>query len=330
MTSQQSAVSSAAPSAIKSTVKPPCGVLLIDKPKGVTSHDVVASARRILKRRDIGHAGTLDPDASGLLILLLGDATKLSDILLNGNKSYIVDVTFGTKTDSGDLAGNVVASSDVEVTEEAIAKTIPQLVGEFDWEVPVYSAVKVDGKKLYEYARADMPVAVPKKRMEFLSAVLLESVNLSSKMASGGERFTQIARVELTCSKGSYMRKWAEKLGEALGSVAVASGIRRTVSSPYSLELSIPLKDLNVDNAYSGRHWIPIASTLQDWPSIRIEGIEEKLISNGQIPHKMARYLEIEYGGRPGVRAVSRRTGRLVALLAPKSSGFGIQRVFPE
>lgn len=297
--------------------KPPCGVLLVDKPKGITSHDVVASLRRTLKRRDVGHAGTLDPDASGLLILLLGDATKLSDILLNGSKAYTVDVTFGKKTDSGDLAGNVIATSDVRPQTEHIAQAVPELVGDFEWEVPIYSAVKVDGKKLYEYARNDQAVVIPKKRMAFTAAALVSAS-------------PEFARVELACSKGSFMRVWAEKLGEKLGTVSVASGIRRTLSSPYKLEQALSLNSITPDNAYSGSHWIPMANTLQDWPSIRIEGLEEKLITNGQIPHRMARYLEIEYGGRPGVRALSRRTGRLVALLAPKNMGYGIQRVFPE
>lgn len=139
------------------------GVLLVDKPKGITSHDVVAILRRALKRKDIGHAGTLDPDASGLLVLLLGDATKLSDILLNGNKAYLLDVRFGTKTDSGDLAGAVIETSEVRPTDSAIAPAVQELVGSFEWEVPMYSAVKVDGKKLYEYARAQEEVQKPKK-----------------------------------------------------------------------------------------------------------------------------------------------------------------------
>lgn len=293
------------------------GVLLVDKPKGMTSHDVVAVLRRALKRRDIGHAGTLDPDASGLLVLLLGDATKLSDILLNGDKAYVVDVRFGTKTDSGDLAGKVVATSEVRPSIEAIAPAVKELIGEFYWEVPIFSAVKVDGKKLYEYARAEETVIVPKKMMSFSRADLVA--------ASDSE-----AKVELCCTKGSFMRIWAEKLGEKLGTLGVASGIRRTLSAPYTIDQAIPLNAITLDTAYVGSHWISMENTLQDWPCIRIEGIEEKLISNGQIPHKMARYLEIEYSDRPGVRALSRRTGRLVALLAPKTTGYGIQRVFPE
>lgn len=299
------------------SIKLSSGVLLVDKPKGMTSHDVVAVARRTLKRRDVGHAGTLDPDASGLLILLLGDATKLSDILLNGDKAYTVDVQFGIKTDSGDLAGAIVERSDVRATSESIYQAVGELVGEFEWEVPIYSAVKVDGKKLYEYARAGEAVVAPKKRMAFTSARVIKAD-------------PEISQVELACSKGSFMRVWAEKLGEKLGTVAVASGIRRTLSSPYRLEQALPLKDLQAESAYTGRHWISMDNTLQDWPFIRIEGTDEKLISNGQIPHKMARYLEIEYAGHPGVRALSRRTGRLVALLAPKNASYGIQRVFPE
>lgn len=293
------------------------GILLVDKPKGMTSHDVVACLRRTLKRKDIGHAGTLDPEASGLLVLLLGDATKLSDVILNGDKSYHLDVRFGTKTDSGDLAGAVTESSLVRPTIESIDRAVEKLVGHFEWEVPMYSAVKVDGKKLYQYARAQEEVVRPQKTMIFSSVKVIQ--------ASEDE-----VRVELTCSKGSFMRVWAEKLGEKLGTVAVASGIRRTQSSPYSLAQAVALNSINAENAYAGAHWVPINNTLQDWPFIRIEGTDEKLISNGQIPYKMARYLEIEFSGRPGVRALSRRTGRLVALLTQKTSGYSIQRVFPS
>lgn len=292
------------------------GVLLVDKPKGVTSHDVVAVLRRTLKRKDIGHAGTLDPDATGLLIILLGEATKLSDILLNKNKSYLVDVRFGQKTDSGDLSGSVTETSSVRPDESAIPLAVAELVGSFEWEVPIYSAVKVDGKKLYEYARAQESVVKPVKTMAFTSAQL---VHVSSEQVS----------VQLCCSKGSFMRVWAEKLGERLGTVALASGIRRTLSGPYSIDQAISLGAITMDNAYTGGHWVPMDQTLQDWPSIKIDGPEEKLISNGQIPYKMVRYLEIEYSAHPGVRALSRRTGRLVALLAPKANSYGIQRVFP-
>lgn len=296
----------------------PNGVLLVDKPKGITSHDVIAVLRRVLKRKDIGHAGTLDPEASGLLVLLFGDATKLSDILLSGDKGYFVDVQFGTKTDSGDLAGKVIASSDIRPSAEMVSSSLSEMIGDFEWEVPIYSAAKVDGKKLYEYARADQAVVIPKKTMGFRSVRLISFDG-------------NCARVELFCSKGSFMRTWAEKWGEKLGTVAVASGIRRSLSTPYSLDQTLPLNAITPENAYAeGKSWIPMEDTLQDWPSIRLEGNEEKLISNGQIPHKMARFLEIEYSSHQGVRALSRRTGRLLALLAPKSTGFGIQRVFPQ
>lgn len=262
------------------------GVLLVNKPKGVTSHDVVAILRRALKRKDIGHAGTLDPEATGLLIVLLGDATKLSDILLGADKSYELDVRFGTKTDSGDLAGQVIETSSVRPEIAQIAPAVSELVGSFEWEVPIFSAVKVDGKKLYEYARAQEAVVKPTKTMNFTSAHLISAS-------------TDHVRVQLSCSKGSFMRVWAEKLGEKLGTVAVASAIRRTLSSPYSLDRAVALQEVSLDSAYSGAHWIPIHNTLEDWPAIRIEGVDEKLISNGQIPFKMARYLEIEYSNRP-------------------------------
>jgi tRNA pseudouridine55 synthase len=294
------------------------GVLLVDKPLGITSHDVVATLRRTLKRKDIGHAGTLDPDASGLMVVLLGDATKLSDILLNGDKGYTLGVRFGAQTDTGDLSGKIIQTGPLPVSEAVMVEAAQLLIGTFEWEVPIYSAVKVQGKKLYEYARENVEVLRPKKNMTFSQV---------SVVSTSPEEL----KVDIQCSKGSFMRVWAEKLGEALGSCAAASSIRRTLSTPYKLESAMKLADITAETAFADSHWIPLEKTLQHWPQIRLEGVEEKLISNGQIPHKMVRYLEIEYAQHPGVKALSRRTGRLIALLAPKSPfGYSIQRVFPS
>lgn len=294
------------------------GVLLVDKPAGMTSHDVVASLRHILKRKDVGHAGTLDPDASGLLVLLIGEATKLSDILLNGEKAYSLGVRFGIKTDTGDLSGKILNTGPLPKSADDMRAAIKDLTGSFEWEVPMYSAVKVQGKKLYEYAREGVAMVCPVKTMEFSR---IDWVSCTP------EELT----VQIECTKGSFMRVWAEKLGEKLGTYAVASSIRRTHSSPYSLDQAVSLHKITKENAFTGTSWIPLEETLSHWPQIRLDGIDEKLVSNGQVPHKMGRFLEIEYTGSPGVKVLSRRTGRLIAILTAKPhSGYGIFKVFPS
>ena len=143
------------------------GLLLIHKESGMTSHDVVAKARRVLKTKAIGHTGTLDPMASGLMVLLVGEATKLSQYILEQNKAYRLTAKLGETTDTLDSTGKITSTSDKVVSRDEVAKEIHQLQGDLQLPVPIYSATKVDGKKLYEYAREDKPVEVPIKKMTF-------------------------------------------------------------------------------------------------------------------------------------------------------------------
>ncbi|MEK7358385.1 MAG: tRNA pseudouridine(55) synthase TruB, partial [Bdellovibrionota bacterium] len=149
-------------------MNPMNGLLLIDKPVGITSHDVVGRARRILGMRGIGHAGTLDPLASGLLVLLIGEATKVSDYILNGDKSYELKARLGITTDSMDMTGIVTREAAVTATSDEVRSAALALQGKLTLKVPVHSAVKVDGKKLYEYAhKGETPDVVPDREMSF-------------------------------------------------------------------------------------------------------------------------------------------------------------------
>jgi len=291
------------------------GLLLIDKPTGMTSHDVVSSIRRLSSQKQVGHAGTLDPLATGLMVVLMGEATKLSDFILNGDKSYHVQLELGIKTDTGDKDGVVLDRKSFDVTEERIHQAVSALTGEFIWPVPIYSAVKVQGEKLYEKARRGDDFAPPAKTMIFKTVELVK---------------TELPHVEvrLECSKGSFVRTWVEKFGEVLGTYATVTRLRRLTSLPYSLEKAIALE--NYAAADSGTHWIPLMETLPDWYSMKLDGLEEKLVRNGQLPHRLARYLEIEFGSRslPGIKILSRRTGGLIAILTQESKGYAIKRVF--
>ncbi|HLG18355.1 MAG TPA: tRNA pseudouridine(55) synthase TruB, partial [Bdellovibrionota bacterium] len=172
-------------------VQSPSGVLLIDKPRGITSHDVVSRLRRAFNMQRIGHAGTLDPDATGLLILCLGKATKLSMTLSEKDKTYRVGFLLGKETDTYDSVGQVLAERPVNATREAVESVLQGFVGTQVQRPPIYSAVKVKGRKLYEYARAGKPVEIPTRH------VTIHSIQLLRLEGAEGE-------IEVACSKGTY------------------------------------------------------------------------------------------------------------------------------
>lgn len=291
------------------------GLLLIDKPQGMTSHDVVNSVRRITSQKQVGHAGTLDPLATGLMVVLMGEATKLSDFILTGDKSYVVEALLGVRTNTGDTDGAVLESKDVTTSLPEIEKALLSLTGEFLWSVPIYSAVKVKGEKLYEKARKGEIIVTPQKKMRFYNVELISFENNK-------------VRARLFCSKGSFIRVWVEKLGETLGCGATVSMLRRETSQPYSLDNAVPLDMYGPQN--EGAHWVPVSETLPDWPKVVVEGMDEKLLKNGQISHRLARYLEIEYMAPhiPGLRVFSRQSRQLLAVLARGELGYSIQRIF--
>ncbi len=307
---------------------PTHGLLLIDKPKGVTSHDVVGRARRILGIKSIGHAGTLDPLASGLMILLIGEGTKVSDYLLNGNKTYEVKVRLGLKTDSMDITGQVLVERPVTVSCLEVEAAVLALSGPLELDVPVHSAVKVDGKKLYEYAhKGETPESIPKRIMNFHKVDVVES----------GEGFV-IAQI--SCSKGSFIRAWANELGEKLGCGGTVEELRRLKSDPFSLVLAITLEQLRdiwdsraLDHgSVLGAAWIPLKDSLPHFDRIDIAGLDQTMLRNGQISKSVQAQLlsKIEIGvDLPPIRVINRETDDLSALLLAQPGQFyKIKRVF--
>ena len=164
------------------------GLLLVNKPTGMTSHDVVSVVRRALNTREVGHSGTLDPMASGLMVLLIGEATKLSSYVTEGNKSYEVGLKLGVTTDTLDTTGQVLTEKQVSSTDEDVQKSALALVGEMILPIPIFSAKKIDGKKLYEYAREGEAVEIPSKVMKFWNVETREN-----------------RAFHLHCSKGSFI-----------------------------------------------------------------------------------------------------------------------------
>lgn len=204
------------------------GALIIDKPPGLTSHDVVAAARRILRERRIGHAGTLDPLATGVLVLLCGKATRLARFASASEKTYEATVLFGVATDTYDVSGTVTSRSTQPVAEDAVLAAAASLTGTYLQEPPAYSAKQVGGQRAYELARRNQPVelrAVPVT----VSALTVTSVA------------DQRAVITLTCSAGFYVRSFAHVLGQRVGPGACLESLRRTRSGTFGLDEAIGL-----------------------------------------------------------------------------------------
>ena len=201
------------------------GIILLNKPQGPTSHDMIYEMRRIFRTRKVGHTGTLDPLATGVLPVCIGNATKASDMLLAEKKEYVAELVFGFCTDTGDITGTVTEKNSVIPTEEEVENTVGGFVGEIMQTPPMYSAKKQDGKKLYELAREGQVVerkAVPVTvyESEFLGRGALENSY----------------RVRFLCSKGTYIRVLCEDIGKRLGSLAVMSSLCRISSGNFRLE----------------------------------------------------------------------------------------------
>jgi len=214
------------------------GVLLVDKPAGPTSHDVVHRVRRALGTKDAGHTGTLDPAATGLLAICLGDALKLQRWLAEGDKSYLATIAFGASTTTEDAEGTVLERGDASgLTEAALGAALPALTGEIDQVPPMYSAVRIDGRRLHEAARAGEVVERAARRVT-VHALDLGEVGPVDR---DGLRRVQLA---VRCGKGTFVRTLAADLGRSLGVPAHLCALRRTVAGPFRLDDALPLEEL--------------------------------------------------------------------------------------
>lgn len=214
------------------------GVLLLDKPVGITSNDALMRARRLLNARKAGHGGTLDPMATGLLPVAFGEATKFLNDSLDADKTYLADIVFGTTTTTGDVEGDVVLTREVRVNEASVRESLAAMVGEVDQVPPMHSALKRDGKPLYEYAREGVVLEREARR------VTLHALDLLAFDSGDGDAGSARAVVRVRCSKGTYIRTFAEDLGERLGCGAHLGGLRRERVGNCSLGRAITLEAL--------------------------------------------------------------------------------------
>ena len=273
------------------------GVLVVDKPVGLTSHDVVQIIRRGTGIRRAGHTGTLDPRASGVLVVLVGPAVRLSEYVSASDKRYQATIRLGASTDTYDAEGTILSTTSVEdVTEERFDEMLQTFVGEIIQVPPPYSAVKVKGRKAYEMAREGEEVTLEPRTIQVYSLEVLEW--------SPPE-----AVIDVYCSSGTYVRSLANDLGKALGTGAHLVGLRRTKSGRFTLRDAVPLRRLQ--ESFNAGEWyrflIPAAEALADWPMVELDADQVELIRHG---HR----IPIETGQKGWARGVSQQ-GDLVALL---------------
>jgi tRNA pseudouridine55 synthase len=277
------------------------GVLVVDKPVGLTSHDVVQIIRRGTGIRRAGHTGTLDPRASGVLVILIGPAVRLSEFVSASDKRYQATIHLGASTDTYDSEGTIVAQPGMtvpvkDISEDYFNEVLQRFVGEIEQVPPPYSAVKVQGKKAYEMAREGEEVDLTPRIIKVYSLDILEWAPPE-------------VVIDVYCSSGTYVRSLANDLGRALGTGAHLVGLRRTKSGRFTLRDAVPLRRLqetfDAGNWY--RNLIPAAEALADWPMIELDIDKVELIRHG---HR----IPAEPGQTGWARAITQQ-GDLVALL---------------
>jgi len=246
------------------------GIILIDKPKEYTSHDVVALIKKISKEK-VGHTGTLDPNATGVLPLLVGKATGISKYLINHNKTYIATLKLGTKTDTADSEGNIIEQKDViELYEEKVVNVLNQMIGKQKQVPPIYSAIKVNGKKLYEYARQGKQVEVKAREIEIFQMKLLEINSEENEI-----------QFEISCSKGTYIRTVCEKVAENLNTVGYMKELRRIEVGNFNIKDTIKIEDIKNNENLLEENVISIEEFFKDREKIELTDKELELFLNG-------------------------------------------------
>lgn len=265
------------------------GIINVYKEKGYTSHDVVAKLRGILKQKKIGHTGTLDPEAEGVLPVCLGKATRLCDMLTHKTKSYEAVLLLGRETDTQDITGSVIDSAEPAVTEEELMKMISSFEGEYDQIPPMYSALKVNGKRLYELAREGQVVERKPRAVTIYDITVLET------------RLPRV-RMAVTCSKGTYIRTLCHDIGKKAGCGGCMESLIRTRAGRFCLESSWRLgeierlRDLNqLEQAV-----VPVESFFDHYPAACTRPEGDKLVHNGNACPRSC--FEIERG-RSGICA---------------------------
>lgn len=250
------------------------GIIVINKPKDYTSRDIVNIVSKKLNTKKVGHTGTLDPLATGVLVLPIGRALKVSELLTSNTKEYIAEVILGYETDMLDITGTEIKRNIPNVTKEELLKVLKSYIGKYNQEVPLYSAVKVGGKKLYEYARSGTPVIPPSKEVEVYSLELISDL----KHIKGAVEFT----IRCEVSKGTYIRSLIRDIAYSLNTYGTMKNLIRTRQGIFTLKDAYTLKDIEENN-------YKLLSIKECLPNIKTTIIEEPLLTkvkNGMVLDK--------------------------------------------
>lgn len=294
------------------------GIFNIDKPVGMTSHDVVARVRRLAGQKRVGHTGTLDPAASGVLPITLGQATRVAEYLSESGKAYRATVRFGVVTDTYDAEGQIVREAPVTLTREEIATALPAFLGEQMQRPPIYSALKRDGQRLYALARAGQDVTVEPRPVSIAS---LEIVDWAPPDLT----------LDIACGKGTYIRSLAYDLGERLGPGAHLAALIRTRNGPFTLAASVTLDALV--QAFGDGSWRDYCfapdEALLNWQAAIVDAANEQRLRYGQtlrIPAHVSIPAEAPPESRPLLRAYS-ADGRFLGILRQDIAGWQPHKV---
>ena len=251
-----------------------CGIICINKPSGFTSFDVIAKLRGILKMKRLGHGGTLDPMATGVLPVFAGKATKACDILPDHDKSYEAGFRLGASSDTQDISGNVVETGGISgISTETVSKILEKFRGEIMQIPPMYSAVSVGGKRLYELARKGVEIEREARPVTIYSLKLLQY-----------DEHTGNGIISVSCSKGTYIRTIINDIGEALGCGGIMTSLVRTCACGFSLADCVTFEQLEEISAAGGDFSAfvrPIESVFAEFPSLYIKGAQERMYRNG-------------------------------------------------
>ncbi|MCS7061373.1 MAG: tRNA pseudouridine(55) synthase TruB [Anaerolineae bacterium] len=269
------------------------GLLLIDKPRGMTSHDVVARVRRWTGVRQVGHAGTLDPLATGLLVLCVGYAVRLSEYLTGKEKAYIGRIKLGERTSTDDAEGELIARRDVQVTQEDLARIAPAFTGEIWQTPPQYSAVQVQGRRAYKLARRGEHVDLAPRR------VVIHELTLTPIPHAVDSPFVYEVEMRVTCSAGAYIRALARDIGEALGCGAHLTLLRRTRSGSFTLAEAVTLDQLE-QAAHSGTwstYLLPADRAVEDMPRCDLDNDTARRLQMGRFVPFPSNWVAAAEGG---------------------------------
>ena len=243
-------------------------VLNINKPQGFTSHDVVAKLRKILKTKRIGHCGTLDPMATGVLPVCVGRATKASEFIMGLDKEYIASVRFGYISDTQDITGNVIKTGSLLPVYEEVHSAALAFLGDIEQVPPMYSAIKINGKKLYSLARAGLEVERPRRH------VMIHYIDIISFSEANGEYTFKIG-----CTKGTYIRTLCHDIGEYLGCGAVLCGLVRTKTGAFTIDNTLTFEDIIAGSFEKGVY--SLSDVFSDYPRLTVDEECSRLIKNG-------------------------------------------------